>query len=771
MPEEEPPANFTGMAKAHANAIGERSGARQPDGSPLPRRNAKALGAAQEAARPALEKWIRKCAADQGDATALHTLRRKTELFYDSTTAYRTIADVIDCAKQVFENSEADASVASSLAIFALLTLDIAIFEAIQRSDTQQALDKADKALAAVTTIEKDHGSRSEALALELDVLRTYYDGLALATRTMNDHDESTAAGRLPIPDQLSRVAATLDRAVDELLEEPNHDRIEGRPLDEIHELATMFASRLKPWAATFEGMAEEVARSHDVLLVDTLQIFYCYPFALQLGANRQASLVGALERAARAQLVFSHSGKAGGSADDTILGNLVSKLKTELVVDDGVEVDPLTQSEIWGGAGDVSYDGALIRLASFVIDAPGGPETLTPTLKLSLLGNHCLVIHRELNRPTLPQLYAALRAGGDFVPQSGRSCPKDANGAPKHQDGAQKWQSLHVFADDVITAVSESLSEHDPGGGTAERKDRRPRRDDVHVIALLSTEQEQAQTPNRDQFLRWLAGAYGGSILMANTNRVASTLNEWVRLPTRDDAVIEAPQFGYRGDWMLATSDMTLLFDTGTPTWRAEALVEAAQFAASCSAQLLLWGQELLIRKEPGPEDVQRLRRTHLACERFIASISSKALCWSRAHRELLDVLLTTTGASALARDLGRQLSAVQVLLDDDLRDRREKERDSRNRADQNRNRLLAVIAVFGVFNLSTFSQLINQSHNRPPYWAEVVVQLVVAVVTVAALLAVQGWRRARRRAHETASSQARTPNPRGADSEATSS
>jgi hypothetical protein len=217
---------------------------------------------------------------------------------------------------------------------------------------------------------------------------------------------------------------------------------------------------------------------------------------------------------------------------------------------------------------------------------------------------------------------------------------------------------------------------------------------------------------------------------------------------------VIQAPQFGYRGDWMIATNDMTLLFDTGTPLWRSEALVEAAQFAASCSAQLLLWGQELLVSSKPDTATVGRLRTTQLACERFIAAITSNALCWSRAHRALIDVLLTTTGASGLADDLRRQLGAVQVLLNEDLREQRAKERADteqrredehrrrerevrkREEADQNRNWLLGLIAVFGVCNLSTAFQLYNQS---PRHVWELLSQVLFVVAALLVVIAVR--------------------------------
>lgn len=254
-------------------------------------------------------------------------------------------------------------------------------------------------------------------------------------------------------------------------------------------------------------------------------------------------------------------------------------------------------------------------------------------------------------------------------------------------------------------------------------------RRGDVHVIGVLTLSDRLDRDPTEmgDKLDR----LYGGRILRTNFHRVASALHEWTRYPISPDAALKVSEFGYRDDWLATTDDATLFLVTGNPTWRTEAYAEAAQFAASCSAQLLLWSRELFRALEPHAEErpdsgdeLHQMRDLQLDAQRFTSGISSQALCWSRMHRRLVDELLVTTGTQAISRDLEARLATVELVLD-------KQDRERRQRADTTRNVLLFILAIFGVFGLAGALEL-RTTYDEIAQWILFGLILVLVVYVV---------------------------------------
>lgn len=261
-------------------------------------------------------------------------------------------------------------------------------------------------------------------------------------------------------------------------------------------------------------------------------------------------------------------------------------------------------------------------------------------------------------------------------------------------------------------------------------------RRGDVHVIGVLTLSDRLDRDPT--EMADKLDRLYGGRILRTNFHRVASALHEWTRYPITPDAALKVSEFGYCDDWLATTDDATLFLVTGNPTWRTEAYAEAAQFAASCSAQLLLWSRELFQGLDPPPEErpdsgdrLHQMRLLQLDAQKFTSGISSQALCWSRTHRRLVDELLVTTGTQAITIDLEARTTALELKLDKQDQWRREQDQERRERADTTRNVLLFILAIFGVFGLAGALEL-RTTYDKDVQWILFWLMLVVVVYVV---------------------------------------
>ncbi len=283
-------------------------------------------------------------------------------------------------------------------------------------------------------------------------------------------------------------------------------------------------------------------------------------------------------------------------------------------------------------------------------------------------------------------------------------------------------WRSVHEFARDAVRVTAAALGQPD---------DWMCKRGDVRLIGVFTT--DEALGDDVEEIGHALDRDYGGRMLRAHTQRTATALHEWVRYPTSGNAILTVPELGYRSDWLAATDDSSLFCVAGQPSWQTDAYIEAGEFAASCSAPLLLWDREAFDALDPRAPTLttsDELRQLQLDALEFTTAIEADALCWSRAYRRLLDCLLQATRTKAIAGELHARLSAVELARD-------KKEHGARARSERNRNVLLAFVAAFGVFNLSTHFQLLSGRHTsaelRAQWLAAGLVLLALALVWIA--------------------------------------
>jgi hypothetical protein len=472
--------------------------------------------------------------------------------------------------------------------------------------------------------------------------------------------------------------------------------------------------SRLSCWAHVLDATADRFEPDIRGLRFRTVKLVYCYPFAVRLDLPDRLALRADLRNAAR------------GHPVSRPLRALCAELG-ELLGSDA-PVRPLTTNELWAGAGGVVYNGASIALGQLREVGPAGDALdarrtfdSIAALKLSLLGNHCLCVERTLDRPAPHDLFRALRAGADYARDLEYRFRLDPAGAVPGSTG-REWRSVHEFARDAIRVTAEALGQPDDWGC---------KRGDVRLIGVFTT--DEALGDDVDEIGHALDRDYGGRMLRAHTQRTATALHEWVRYPTSSNAILTVPELGYRSDWLAATDDSSLFCVAGQPSWQTDAYIEAGQFAASCSAPLLLWDREAfdaLDRRATTLTTSDELRHLQLDALEFTTAIESDALCWSRAYRRLLDCLLQATRTKAIAGELHARLSAVELARD-------KKEHSARARSERNRNVLLAFVAAFGVFNLSTHFQLLSGRHTsaelRAQWLAAGLVVLALAVVWIA--------------------------------------
>ena len=155
-------------------------------------------------------------------------------------------------------------------------------------------------------------------------------------------------------------------------------------------------------------------------------------------------------------------------------------------------------------------------------------------------------------------------------------------------------------------------------------------------------------------------------------------------------------------------------------------------------------------------------LRTLEKDIRRFIAIVHSEELCRTHSHRVFLDRLLVSVGTTAIERELDRELEPIVL-----LRDRQE--RSDGQKADSRRNFLLAILAAFGLFNLSSAFAVVDVGYpgglvGNTAILVEIIVQVVV-VLPFLIYLAVAGVARlaAAMKKRAAATMRGRDPNDPG--------
>jgi chemotaxis protein histidine kinase CheA len=368
--------------------------------------------------------------------------------------------------------------------------------------------------------------------------------------------------------------------------------------------------------------------------------------------------------------------------------------------------------------------------------------------LELSNMGNHCLCIETPLlGEPRPHELYRAVRAGtpfvyGETVVLNEPKCPEQAparTDQPATDSGDSgdiprnaAWDTLHAFSRDVVVAVGAALlgfrentdsfrMDFEPGNLqeiVIAQTDQRPKAQPQHS---KSASGEEPTTPppeaQPEKISAALDNAVGGKILLRTTHQAAAAMAEWVRYPRLSqgdlESIEEAPVLGTAGDWFTNTGEMTVFGFVAAPQWHTDVYAEAAQFAVSWSPLLRLWGrllQDKIQRSQLGseseaddPEERDSLRRIEKRVRLHLMQIKAEDLCATRALRLFLDQLLAMAQLDRTQKELEAQLVATEHLTD-------WYDANARQGSEKNRNILLAVLTLLGIFGLSGFLGDLNK-------------------------------------------------------------
>ena len=155
--------------------------------------------------------------------------------------------------------------------------------------------------------------------------------------------------------------------------------------------------------------------RDSKPMRLPTVQIRYCFPFAVKVGEDRLGELSSALRK--RVPGAGDEDDGSGGADNHDVvpgLGGVLDKRLKDL--DQGsVTLKTLELTDFWAGAGEGMYGGQTASLPGLWDKHHPGDEWRV-WVDLSRLENHCLCIERTLTDPTPHELYKALRCPADYA-------------------------------------------------------------------------------------------------------------------------------------------------------------------------------------------------------------------------------------------------------------------------------------------------------------------------------------------------------------------
>ena len=153
------------------------------------------------------------------------------------------------------------------------------------------------------------------------------------------------------------------------------------------------------------------------------------------------------------------------------------------------------------------------------------------------------------------------------------------------------------------------------------------------------------------------------------------------------------------------------------SPSWLRDIYFEVAQFAVAWLPFLQMWHirlQEAIAEagetRSRGYDTSTELRYLEQLVRHHDAQLRADTLVYSRAGRRSLDFLLASTGVTRLEAELGRLLLATERLADWYQSEERRNDEERRRSNDRRRDLLLAVIAIFAVFDIAHFLTLYNE-------------------------------------------------------------
>lgn len=719
-------------------------------------------------------KWQGDYAGAGNEVFFFQCMRESCWDLYDNTNAWDTIyalaAAVSMAISSQLKKGTAGADRVLLEAISQSLSLlqdDIAIFQGLNQGSNHSVIRNSSaaqrKAQGLLATLDPDvsgtrfAGERAELqkeLRAEAHAMHEAYRGIHCAAVALADHEDAIQkyyhghpdGDDVPSASPASEPAhagpeadsAGADDPPDETGHWRDHRRTKSlhdargqvrtiiRRLDEEQskngapERAKGYASVLKPWESLLRSVAAAYQRSKQPMRLPTVQIRYCFPFAVKVEEDTLSKLSPALRK--RLPGVRAADGRGGASEQDDSVPRLDRDLQEKLdsLYQGTATVQAMQLTDFWAGAGEGMYGGNRVALPAFS-DMHNSKNEWRVWIDLSRLENHCLCIERTLTDPTPHELYKALRCPADYSRDS-----EYRYGWAKHQSG--HWRSLDEFAHDVILVVAQGLT--DPARLEYIKGH-------CHIIVLVDADISGTA----------LDGLYGAEILRTNVNRDAATLEEWVRYPVagqKGKSEVARGNFGYKENWWSVIDDATIFGAAGNPFWQADAFLEAVQFAASWSPRLLLWNRELLqtLEQRPGKKQLPDLRRLEQEVRHSVAAAHAEELCRLRSDRRYLEWMMEAVGTTDIQEDLERRINAMRLLIN-------EAEKNQQDGMDTRRNLFLGAIALFGVLNVSTLFAVLDAGDNRGIFRThaairgELIAQAVIFVLVVGTWVGVEWWRK----------------------------
>ncbi len=593
------------------------------------------LNAAEER-RPRSNK-LEACSAE-AKALLMLELYSALEALWEISLAYQTIEAVCDAAQHCANLAQPDGAgpqdragwpytaFTAAVATVRIVQADALVFKEINGGEpcsTADAARRASNELQDIKTLISDalrEQNREENQApLSSDVVKRL--------ETAWDHCDKTQAFYLGIArasDFLVKFERWMEQAprFGSAQAEPDHTAQADQLADVLADAAgaishldttlrdlgedSVVASRCEPWRqllvdirdALVSGQSEH-GSGPTVFVPKKVWVRYCFPFAVDhthgrydpegvedhirgLDPNlapRHAELRGALGPARATPKSHHH---ASTNLESPLTTNLRDELQRMCKGLAPKKSEPLPLSAFWLGSGDGLFGGQRVELPDIKL----GAKKYNVWIELSRMGNNCLCV-----QPSEPlSAGSALNAFPHDVYRTARVATPWALGqtvgfAEEGKSGS--WDSLHLFARDVVLATARALYKREGKTGRTDRawhsrrgwrnKHRSYNPDEMpaylagnlHEVVVVQTESlVPARTETAADRLDKMMGT---QILLRSGNRVASTLAEWIRLPAPSNVVDERvehgtdgrvtgiPGIGFSGDWFVHTGDMTV--------------------------------------------------------------------------------------------------------------------------------------------------------------------------------------------------------------------
>ena len=666
---------------------------------------------------------------------------------WDAHLVYRTIGIVEAVAGEITGESREDWEPAAWRAVgkaMSLIAADADIFRQIVLSNPAELATQAKRGANTAATVAGeiksllDHpDAEGDPLTvrglryIELVALESqfFYEFLAAAARALCDFHNWLATAPplrtgslawLPehpgYSEELS--AVNRQRLLDSISDALNQFRSRRRTL------SSLTLSRAEPWEQLLGEIVEIATRGGDaedasvVFVPRRVSIRYCYPFAVRTDGQTPDTDNGTWLDEAR---------NGGGIAKD-----LNKRLKPlGIKVQDVKPLDP-TAFFAAQGSDNGLYGGVHVGLPDITLST-GQPDEQTCRCRvwiaLSRMGNHCLCVEREdMETPRPHVVYQAVAAGTLYAFGVTTALADDAS-------EATTWDNLHSFGRDVIRAAAGADFWRPRPGDEPSANDQYVR-GNLHEVLVIRTDTPLATEP--DGVAAKLNSALGGRILLKSVQATPTTIDEWVRYPPATQmraysglsGITSLPELGLAGDWCAYTGETTVFGIVAAPSWVSDVYTEAAQFASSWSPPLRLWSERLQAAIEVGSSKggenerhAEELRQIEWTVRRHLAQIQGEELCAALSHRRFLDRLLEMAGGPRLQEVLESQLIAAERVMDwwsEDARVTRDEERrasedarhnhqEEQRKSDQRREKILGVIALFGICELGGFLDLAN--------------------------------------------------------------